>query len=183
MGILLDVGRVLINSIFRFRHFQEREVRRFASTVSGKKILEIGSGIESGGVRKYSMKRFFDATNEFMQSEVDGAGGILNVDVTDIGHRDEFDVILCLNVLEHVFDFKKAIDELYGALKPGGSLVVVVPTLYPLHFLPHDYWRFTEYSLRPLFEARFQDVRLKRYGPHRCPMGYFLTAVKGPDGR
>ncbi len=181
MAFLLNAARVFVNSVFRFRHFQERKVKEYASKVSGKRILEIGSGVEVDGKRRYSMMRFFDASNDFIQSELDGGGKIRSVDVTNMGFDCEFEVILCLNVLEHVFEFDKAIDGLYRALKPGGRLMVVVPTIYPLHFVPHDYWRFTEYSLRLLFEPRFKDVVLSRYGPRRCPMGYFLTAVKRGD--
>ena len=39
------------------------------------------------------------------------------------------DVVMTSHVLEHVPDTGKALDEVYRVLKPGGSLVLLVPVL------------------------------------------------------
>ena len=52
----------------------------------------------------------------------------VNVDITDIQFDDnEFDVIYCSHVLEHVIDDKKAMNELYRVLKPNGWAMLQVP--------------------------------------------------------
>jgi SAM-dependent methyltransferase len=40
---------------------------------------------------------------------------------------DSFDSVLCLNVLEYLKDPADTVSALYGVLKPGGSLLVLVP--------------------------------------------------------
>lgn len=40
---------------------------------------------------------------------------------------DEFDIIFCNHVLEHIHDDKKAMEELYRVLKPGGMGIFQVP--------------------------------------------------------
>lgn len=40
---------------------------------------------------------------------------------------DEFDVVLCVHVLEHVDDDRSAIEALYDVVKPGGWALVSVP--------------------------------------------------------
>lgn len=45
---------------------------------------------------------------------------------------DSFDLILSLEVLEHVFDLPKALAEIHRVLKPGGIHVFTVPVRYPL---------------------------------------------------
>jgi len=50
------------------------------------------------------------------------------LDITQIPFTDEeFDIIICNHVLEHVPDDKKAIRELYRVLKPGGLAILQVP--------------------------------------------------------
>lgn len=40
----------------------------------------------------------------------------------------KFDTIVCLNVLEHIKDDKKALDNMYGLLNNNGKLVLLVPS-------------------------------------------------------
>tara|TARA_R110000824_G_scaffold401771_1_gene615930 strand:+ start:584420 stop:585067 length:648 start_codon:yes stop_codon:yes gene_type:complete len=59
-----------------------------------------------------------------------------------------FDHALLINVLEHIFEYRQLISEAVRAVRPGGSIVIVVPFLFPLHLDPHDYWRFSTEALR-----------------------------------
>jgi SAM-dependent methyltransferase len=61
-----------------------------------------------------------------------------------------FDVVLCTEVLEHLQEPQRAIDEMYRVLKPGGTLLLTTRFLFPIHDAPHDYYRFTKYGLRYL---------------------------------
>jgi SAM-dependent methyltransferase len=49
----------------------------------------------------------------------------------------EFDVVTCLDVLEHVADDRAALHELARVTRPGGFLLVTVPA-YPALWSPHD---------------------------------------------
>ena len=52
----------------------------------------------------------------------------INVDITNIQFQDnEFDIIYCSHVLEHIIDDNKAMQELYRVLKPGGWAMLQVP--------------------------------------------------------
>jgi hypothetical protein len=52
----------------------------------------------------------------------------LKLDITDMDLPDaSFDSIICSHVLEHVPDDKAAMSEMHRALKPGGTLLVLVP--------------------------------------------------------
>ena len=54
--------------------------------------------------------------------------GAIRMDITRIPFEDNtFDVIICNHVLEHITDDRKAISELYRALKPGGFSMMQVP--------------------------------------------------------
>jgi SAM-dependent methyltransferase len=62
-----------------------------------------------------------------------------------------FDTIICTEVLEHVPEPEKAVNELYRVLSKNGTLVLTTRFVYPLHDAPHDYYRYTKYSLERLF--------------------------------
>ena len=40
---------------------------------------------------------------------------------------------------------------MYRVLKPGGQLILTTRFVYPLHDVPHDYFRYTKYGLQHLF--------------------------------
>jgi SAM-dependent methyltransferase len=76
-----------------------------------------------------------------------------------------YDHVLLINVLEHIYDYKNLLKEAARVLKPGGSLVVVVPFLFPVHPSPGDYRRFTDEALRRELEAlALSDVRIEPLG-------------------
>jgi SAM-dependent methyltransferase len=67
------------------------------------------------------------------------------------------DLVLCTEVLEHLPEPQKAIDEFERVLKPGGTLLLTTRFLFPIHDAPHDYFRYTKYGLKYLvrrFEIR-----------------------------
>jgi|SRR5687768_4145535 len=82
-------------------------------------------------------------------------------DAQAIGLADAvFDVVLCTEVLEHLPEPQRAIDEIFRVLRPGGTLLLTTRFLFPIHDAPHDYFRFTKYGLRYLLR-RFEILELQ----------------------
>lgn len=171
-----DIFRKIVHIIFRTK-FKNKCIGHFAKGIKNKKILELGSGKKEKGKYIYSVRHFFDDSNEFIQSDIVENYGHKIVNITKVDYKNEFDIILCLNVLEHVFDFHKAIDNLYKALKPNGIVVILVPLFYPLHDKPNDYWRFTQHSIRKLLK-KFSSFTIKHSGIRQCPIMYYIEAKK-----
>ena len=69
------------------------------------------------------MQPFEYLTADIQLSDVDL---ILDIEKIDY-NRDEFNLILCNHVLEHVKDDRKAIKELHRILKAPGVLILTVP--------------------------------------------------------
>jgi 2-polyprenyl-3-methyl-5-hydroxy-6-metoxy-1,4-benzoquinol methylase len=61
---------------------------------------------------------------------------------------EQFDGVICLEVLEHVPAPAKVVSEIARVLKPGGTAWISMPFLYPLHDAPFDFQRYTEFGLR-----------------------------------
>jgi SAM-dependent methyltransferase len=90
-----------------------------------------------------------------------GIGVQIIGDAQALGVRDaSFDVLLCTEVLEHLPEPQRAIDEMFRVLVPGGQLLLTTRFLFPIHDAPHDYFRFTKYGLRHLLR-RFEIVELE----------------------
>jgi 2-polyprenyl-3-methyl-5-hydroxy-6-metoxy-1,4-benzoquinol methylase len=102
------------------------------------------------------------------------------VDVTSMEFVDEWDVILCVSVLEHVPEVHAAVERIHRALKPGGCAVIVAPMCFPYHDEPHDYWRFTVHGVRYMLR-NFDRVDVRSKGPRRLPATSLALAYKA-DG-
>lgn len=82
---------------------------------------------------------------------------------------DRFDVVLCMNLLEHIWDFNHVVRESHRILRNGGRLIGVTPFLYPIHPFPqgnfHDVFRFTDTALLSMLKgAGYRNVTVKPLG-------------------
>jgi SAM-dependent methyltransferase len=90
-----------------------------------------------------------------------GRGVAVIGDAQALGIGNEtFDSIVCTEVLEHLPEPRRAIDEMFRVLRPGGCLILTTRFLFPIHDAPHDYFRYTKYGLRHLLQ-RFEIVELQ----------------------
>ena len=55
-------------------------------------------------------------------------------------------------MLEHVEYPQKVVDELFRVLKPGGKLLLTTNQMFWVHHAPYNYYFFTQYGLRSLYE-------------------------------
>ena len=85
-------------------------------------------------------------------------------DAAQLPFRDEqFDAIVCLEVIEHVPNPQQVLNEISRTLKKGGQVWLSMPFLYPLHDAAFDFQRFTEYGLRrSATVAGLEVVRLQK---------------------
>ena len=76
-----------------------------------------------------------------------------------------FEAIICCEVLEHIYDQEKAVREIFRVLKPGGSVFLTVPMIYPIHGDPDDFNRHTDhYWYQKLTEIGFKETSIEKQG-------------------
>lgn len=114
-----------------------------AQDVTGARVLDIGCGD-----RPYD-DLFPGATGFDVPGNphADLHGSLEAIPVED----GSFDVVLCLQVLEHVADPGAAVRELHRVVRPGGRVLLSTHGIYPFHPNPHDLWRWTHQGLERLF--------------------------------
>jgi SAM-dependent methyltransferase len=76
--------------------------------------------------------------------------------------NDFADTIVSLSVIEHLCEPQIFLNESYRILKEGGVMVLQVPWMWWIHEDPYDYYRYTPYGLKYLFEkAGFKNVHIQ----------------------
>ncbi len=72
------------------------------------------------------------------------------------------DTVISMSVLEHLYEPQNMIDEAYRILKPSGNILLQVPWQWRIHEKPHDYFRYSPYGLKYMFEkAGFKGIMVE----------------------
>lgn len=75
--------------------------------------------------------------------------------------NETFDTAICTAVLEHLEEPEQALLECHRVLKVGGVAIYSVPFIWHLHEEPRDFYRYTKYGLKYLFEkAGFEVLQI-----------------------
>lgn len=123
------------------------------------------------------LKPFGNLKNlDYITADLNSPWAKVKLDVQDIPFSDnEFDVIICNHVLEHVVDDAKAMRELYRVMKPNGFGIFQVPMDYSLEKTYED----ESINTPELREKHFgQRDHLRQYGrdyPQRLRDGGFTV--------
>ena len=72
--------------------------------------------------------------------------------------NESVDTVVLTQVLEHVFDYEKALSEAVRVMKKEGVILLSVPFIYQAHATPYDYHRFSEYGLKRLLQKYELEV-------------------------
>jgi 2-polyprenyl-3-methyl-5-hydroxy-6-metoxy-1,4-benzoquinol methylase len=103
--------------------------------------------------------------------------------------ESSLDLILCLDVLEHVIDPWEVVRRLYKLLKPGGALIVSIPNvrnhkvLFPLLF--QGKWDYTDAGILDKTHLRFfvRDTAIKLIESSRLKVDLVMSTGLGRSRR
>jgi SAM-dependent methyltransferase len=88
---------------------------------------------------------------------------------------ETINVVLLIDVLEHVAETEGLLGEIHRVLKHKGSLIMQVPFLYPLHDEPRDYIRLTRWGLERLAMKYGFHIDTFTVIGHPCETAALLT--------
>lgn len=69
-----------------------------------------------------------------------------------------FDTVLCIQVLEHVFDPVKMVNEISRVLKTNGYGIFLIPQTSTIHLAPTHYYNFTRFWIKEVMEKSGLDI-------------------------
>lgn len=141
------------------------QVKKHAGYISGR-VLDVGAG-------NYPRYKHLFTFDEYVRMDTTPGEGIDIVGKAEEipAPQNSFDSIVCTQVLGDIYEPRKAVDEMYRILRTGGTILLTESLFDPLHDEPHDFWRYTEHSLRRLVEgAGFTTEVLERRGGYQSVM-------------
>lgn len=135
--------------------------------------VDIGSG-------NSPYKRYFNNISKYISvDKMDTSAttytdntNMINADARDLPFENNFANTVILNqVLEHIYEYEKVLEEVNRVLKVNGKFIISVPFIYHIHAEPNDYFRFSEYGIKKLLEEKGFKIIKFDYN------GYFGTAI------
>lgn len=158
--------------IFVAETLNGKDLNRILSNLSVAQEEAYGRVLDVGGGRgKASYWRYLQTRRWHRVIKVDVAAEaqpdfVVNLEEGKLPFKNRyFDTALMFNLLEHVEERGKLVKEVKRVLKPGGSLLGIVPFMVGVHPDPHDFVRLTEEGLRGLLlPAGFSEVKISTVG-------------------
>ena len=136
-------------------YISKKNIRKIINEINKKSLagLNIGSGITnySKNVVNFDLQPF---------KNVNVVGDLFQLPFED----SSFDYVFSIYVLEHIPDPKRAIDEMYRVLKPGGICYCIIPFIQGFHAAPNDYIRLTTKGVESNFK-NFEILTNNGVGP------------------
>ncbi|MCU0586957.1 MAG: class I SAM-dependent methyltransferase [Syntrophobacteraceae bacterium] len=160
------------------RYLIHRFLRRAAEDLpAGALVLDAGAG--NGRYRPLFTRQRYIASDFCRVGGKNYRWIDVITDLSTPGLRDEsVDAVVNIEVLEHVRDPARLMDQLARLLRPGGSLYLTCPQTWGVHEAPYDFYRFTRYALADLFARAGLEVKsLEPMGGYFCLMGKLLSRL------
>jgi SAM-dependent methyltransferase len=159
----------------------------------GADVLEVGCGQGGFGVRLAQQYQYVGLEPDPISYDVararlaaaGGRGEVRNGDLSALATGERFDLVCAFEVIEHIEDDQKALNDWAARLRPGGALLLSTPA-YSSRFGAADQMvgHFRRYDPPTLHEqlaiAGLVDIELRQFG---APLGYLLEAGRNAVGR
>lgn len=184
------VGAAALETLSELGHFNRWMYETVRPHCDGR-LLEIGSGI--GNLSRY----FLDEGRDLVMSDVreryverleqaHPGRRVVSIDLVHprfeavySHHLGQFDTVVSLNVLEHIADDVRALENCRRLVRPGGAVVILVPAYEWLHNrldvqLGH-YRRYTRRTLSAAFARAGLEVSRAFYFNAVATLGWAVT--------
>jgi SAM-dependent methyltransferase len=115
-------------------------------SATGQRVLDVGCGVKPY-LPFFATAREYVGVDVVETEAVDLVAGVELLPIED----GAFDLVLCIQVLEHVDDPAQAVRELHRVTRPGGRVLLSTHGVQVYHPAPHDLWRWTHEGLERLF--------------------------------
>lgn len=159
------------------------------TNLKGKRILDLGCGVGRFGIKLAELTSAEVIGVDISEISIQQANahaqkkGVQNFraicdDFKEAHYIEQFDFVLCINMLHHTNEREKIAENVYKSLKPGGAWVIIENNPVNLLFIPffiligqlraHVTWPYlksNKYSLSSYIRRHhFEITKIQRYG-------------------
>lgn len=144
--------------------------------IKNKRIIELGSRYVGGSVKEYAIEH---NPSEYIGCDiVKGKNVDVICNVESILNKfgiESFDMVITTEMLEHVKNWKLAINNMKSILKLNGYLLLTTRSKgFKKHGYPNDYWRFEVDDMKYIFsDFEIIDIDIDNKAP-----GVFIMVKK-----
>lgn len=143
--------------------------------IFGKRVVDIGSYNVNGSLRSVVGPL---QPNEYIGIDMRAGPGVDIVCraenlVSEFG-KESFDVVLSSSTFEHIKNWKDAISNVKQICKPNGLILLIIPSQWPYHAFPKDYWRFSANDIKYVFS----DCEIINIEEDTSPLSLSYTKIK-----
>jgi SAM-dependent methyltransferase len=163
-----------------------KQIETFATEAIGvlpftPPIVEIGARPAEGQEGSLDLRQLFPG-QEYIGCDIQPGPRVDQIeDMHHLSFADEsIGALLALDTLEHVADPRRAMEEVWRVLRPGGITLISSVMFFPIHAHPWDFWRFTPEGFSQLLEP-FENRLVMAYGWDLMPETVFGIGIKGPN--
>lgn len=155
-GMAREIKNCLVNLIF------ESSFRGYAKKYLSGRMIDIGCG-----TKPYKDMLAPYVTEHIGVDHEETFHDKFNIDLFGTAYKipaenESFDSAICTAVLEHLEEPELALEECYRVLKKSSYAIYSVPFIWHLHEEPRDFFRYSKYGLKYLFEKTgFEVIEIK----------------------
>ena len=154
---------IVTNPVYIIRNGLFKAISQIAPTLKGN-ILDFGCGSKP-------YESLFKTANSYIGVDIEVSGHNHKESKVDFFYDgkilpfddNHFDVVVCFEVFEHVFNIEEVLAEINRVLKSDGQLLISIPFAWDEHEIPFDFARYTSYGISHILSINgFEVVELKK---------------------
>jgi len=156
------------------KNYLQEAIKKYSP---GPRVLDVGAGEDPNYYEDLFPDQFFDKL-DLVQNRAGTIKWVSDICSLDVATTQTYDLVICMEVLEHIPNLRRAVEVCRYYANAGGLLVFTTVACWGIHGHPKDYWRILPDGMRYLLELaglEILDISLERPETTQ-PCGVFATA-------
>lgn len=154
---------IFISPVYIIRRGLYKTILHFSQNISGN-VLDFGCGSKP-------YESIFRNADSYVGVDIEVSGHNHKDSSVDFFYDgktlpfsdNNFDAVVCFEVLEHIFNIDEILTEIRRVMKDQGLFLISVPFAWDEHEAPYDFARYTSYGIKSVLERNmFEVIEIKK---------------------